>query len=61
TKNGRKPTEQELRSLAASASVNSPGSVTLLYGGTLKGGAGAGSVVNAMAESAPARVKVVVA
>ena len=53
TKNGRKPTEQELRSLAASVSVDSPGSVTLLYGGTLEGGAGAGSVVNAMADSDP--------
>ena len=47
TKNGRKPTPQELRNLAASVSVNSPGSVTLLYGGTLEGGAAAGSVVSA--------------
>lgn len=53
TKNDRKPTALELRNLAANVSVDSSGSVTLLYGGTLEGGAGAGSVVKAMADSDP--------
>ena len=49
TENGRIATQKELRSLASSVSVYADGNVTVLYGGTLAGGDGAGAVVREMA------------
>ena len=51
TEDDRVATQFELRSLASEVSVDADGKITVLYGGTLASGDGAGKVVKAMADN----------